>query len=93
MSVERFLPLLLLLSAVSCEDGVQPPLPERIALTLVDVAVREVYLHVAVSAPAHNETLILKRDGATIASFAAVAETTFADTGLTRAGSVSRAQL
>jgi hypothetical protein len=65
------------------DDGTQPPpIPERIRLTLVDVAVKEAYLHIAITNPAGNETLVVQRNGATVMTLAAVADTTIADTAL-----------
>jgi hypothetical protein len=77
----------LLLTTQGCKDeGSQPPsIPERVKLTLIDAAVKEVYLHIAVTTPgASNETLALQRDGATVLAFRAVADTSIADTALTQ---------
>jgi hypothetical protein len=41
-------------------------------------------LHIAVTNPATNETLALQRNGATVMTFAAVADTNIADTALTQ---------
>jgi hypothetical protein len=81
------LTLLFLFVNSSCkDDGTMPPspIPERVRLTLVDVAVKEVYLHISVINPAGNETLSLKRNGAVVLAFAAVSDTTIADTTLTQ---------
>ena len=73
--------------SLACKDeGTPPPgIPERVRLTLIDVAVKEAYLHIAVTNPASNEALVLKRDGALVITFAAVADTTITDTALSQA--------
>jgi hypothetical protein len=78
--------LLTLMSfALHCkDDGTDPKTPERVKLTLIDVSVKETYLHIAVANPATNETLALQRNGATVMTFAAIADTNIADTALTQ---------
>jgi hypothetical protein len=67
-----------------CKDmGTEPPLiPERVKLTLIDASVQEVFIHVAISNPMPGETLVLQRNGATVMTFAAVADANVADTSL-----------
>ncbi len=80
-----FFPIVLgLLAAEGCkkEPPVKPEISERVKLTLIDVAVKEAYLHITVSSPAANETLSLQRNGTTVMTFAAVADTSIADTAL-----------
>jgi hypothetical protein len=69
---------------LGCKDDGTDPIPERIRLTLIDASVKETYLHIAVTNPASNETLALQRNGATVMTFAAVADTNIADTALTQ---------
>ena len=71
---------------LACKDnGTEPPpIPERIKLAMIDVAVKEAYLHIAVSNPTSNETFSLQRDGVTVLTFPAVADTIIADTALTQ---------
>lgn len=81
----RFLLMpLWLLAGLHCKDRGVEPAPERVTLTLIDVAVTEAYLHIAVTNPASNETLALERDGRTVMTFPAVADTHIADTALTQ---------
>ena len=61
-----------------------PPIPERVKLTLIDVSVKEAFLHVSVTNAASSETLALQRDGTTVMTFPAVADTTITDTSLTQ---------
>ncbi len=70
----------------SCKDdgSTSTEILERITLTMIDVGVREAYLHIAVSNPTANETLALQRSGTTVMTFAAVADTNIADTALTQ---------
>ncbi|MDL1893121.1 hypothetical protein FBQ87_09570 [Sphingobacteriales bacterium CHB3] len=83
-TMTRALLLLLTILALDCKDKGTEPTPERVRLTLIDTAVREAYLHIAVAAPSHNETLALQRNGTTVMTFAAVADTNIADTALTQ---------
>ena len=71
---------------LACKDnGTEPPpIPERIKLAMIDVAVKEAYLHIEVSNPTSNETFSLQRDGVTVLIFPAVADTTISDTALTQ---------
>ena len=87
MSVRYSLIAILATLSFACKDeGTPPPgIPERVRLTLIDVAVKEAYLHIAVTNPASNEALVLKRDGALVITFAAVADTTITDTALSQA--------
>lgn len=76
-------PLLISLIALACkDDGTTPQTPERVKLTLIDVSVRQAFLHVSVAGPAHNETLALQRDGTTAMTFAAIADTNVMDSAL-----------
>lgn len=70
--------------AVACTDtGTEPrDIPERVKLTLIDVAVRETYLHIAVAGPTMEESLFVHRDGRTVLRLPAVEDTSIADTGL-----------
>ena len=78
-------PLLISLFALACnDDGTTPQTPERVKLTLIDVSVRQAFLHVSVAGPAHNETLALQRNGTTAMTFPAVADTNITDTALTQ---------
>lgn len=80
-----FFPIVLAgLAAEGCkkEPPVRPEIYERIKLTLIDVGVTEAYLHIAVSNPTGNETLTLQRNGATVLTLPAVADTNVADTAL-----------
>ena len=73
--------------ALGCKDEgttPPPPIPERVKLTLIDVSVKEAFLHVAVTNAASGETLAMQRDGATVMTFPAVADTNIADTSLTQ---------
>jgi hypothetical protein len=78
--------LLILFQCCGCKDEgtAPPPITERMKLTLIDVAVKEAFVHVAVTNPASNETLSLQRNGTTVMTFTAVADTAIADTGLTQ---------
>ena len=77
--------LLALLTLACKDDGTtQPPTPERVKLTLIDVSVKETFLHIAVTNAASNETLSLQRNGTTVITFAAVADTNIMDTALTQ---------
>ncbi|MBI5473053.1 MAG: hypothetical protein HY961_11985 [Ignavibacteriae bacterium] len=77
--------ILLIVACQACkDDGTTPEVPQRITLTLIDAAVQEAYLHIAVNSPANNETLSLQRDGSTVLTFAVVADTNIADTALTQ---------
>ncbi len=82
-----FFPIMLAgLAAEGCkkEPPVKPEIPERVKLTLIDVGVTEAYLHIAVGNPTGNETLIFQRNGATVLTLPAVADTNIADTALTQ---------
>ena len=73
--------------ALGCKDEgttPPPPIPERVKLTLIDVSVKEAFLHVAVTNAASGETLAMQRDGATVMTFPAVADTNIVDTALTQ---------
>ena len=76
--------LYLALLTLACKDDgtTQPPTPERVKLTLIDVSVKEAFIHIAVSNPTSNETLSLQRKGTTVMTFAAVADTNITDTAL-----------
>ncbi|MBI5473054.1 MAG: hypothetical protein HY961_11990 [Ignavibacteriae bacterium] len=83
--MKKHILLFLTLIAVGCkDDGTTPEIPQRVTLTLIDAAVKETYLHIAASNPASNEALALLRNGTTVMTFAAVADTNIADTALTQ---------
>ena len=70
-----------------CRDlGTQGPQEEnRVTLTLIDVGVREVYLHVKVQGGATDERVVLLHNGLPGLTFgASIHDTTITDTGLTQ---------
>jgi hypothetical protein len=77
--------LFLALLALDCKDeGAEPmPVPVRVKLTLVDVSVKEAFVHIGIVNPAGNETLVLQRNGSPVRSLALVSsDTSITDTGL-----------
>lgn len=76
--------VLLLSLGINCHDtGTNPPVDmSKIKLTLMDVAVREVYLNIHLASPLSKQTVAIQRNGITLLSFVAVTDTTIADTGL-----------
>ena len=84
MTVVLLLSLGLIVFACKDDGTTQPPTPERVKLTLIDVSVKETFLHIAVSNPASNETLSLQHNGTTVITFTAVSDTNIMDTALTQ---------